>query len=85
MSDNAWFAQYGEVIKRKRDGTLWHVTGRYESVDGDSRKYELQDDYHTAQEHWHGVDVRDCFEKIDVVMPTPVKPKHRLDGRLYDD
>jgi hypothetical protein len=85
MSDEGWFAAHGEVLKRERDGTIWHVTERYESVDDETRKYRLEDHTHTLQEHWYGEDLRDCFERIDVIMPTLVKPKHRLDGRLYDD
>lgn len=84
-TDRDWWAEKDEVIRRERDGELFHVLGRFESADTDERKYELHDDTHTTREYWLAEDVRDCFKKTSVVVRHSRKPRQVLDGRLYED
>jgi hypothetical protein len=80
-----WYAQEGEVLRRKRDGELFHVTSRLEDIDNGDRRYEMWDDTHTTKDVWYVEDVRNGFEKTDVVVLHGHKPLQRLDGRLYDN
>lgn len=83
-SHRDWWSEKDEVLRRKRDGELFHVLGRLENVDTGTRKYELHDDTHTTSEYWAAEDVQECFEKTGAVVRYDKKPLHVLDGRLYD-
>lgn len=84
-TDRDWWAENNEVIRRERDGKLFHVLGRFENVDTGRRRYELHDDTHTTREYWAAEDVRDCFEQTSAVVLHSRKPRQVLDGRLYED
>ncbi|WP_435075940.1 hypothetical protein [Halococcus sp. AFM35] len=73
-----------EVIRHIKSGKLWHVTARLTNVDRDELRYEIQCDTHTERDLMYEEDVLSEFERIGVVVKSR-KPRHRLDGRLYDD
>ena len=82
MSD--FWLQGGEVIQRKNNGDLWHVCERLHNVDTGKNRYRVWDDTHTRDDYWMEEDIREVFVKTDVVVMHSRKPKHVLDGRLYD-
>lgn len=80
-----WWAEPGEVLVKTADYSLWVVSARLVDVDGGDNRYYLWDDTHTVDEFWYEVDLHDTFAKTGVKMLNSDKPKHRLDGRLYDE
>jgi hypothetical protein len=83
-AEDGWWAVEGEVLKRERDGQLFHVTSRLKDVDNGEKRYEMWDDTHTTKDVWYEADVHETFEKTDVVILHGHKPLQRLDGRLYE-
>lgn len=84
-TEREWWAENGEVLRRKKDGELYHVLGRLLDVDTGQQKYEIDDDTHTTKEYWYAEDVRDSFKKTGTVVLHGRKPILVLDGRLYEN
>ena len=84
MSEYSFWLEEGEVIQRKNNGDLWHVSRRLFDVDSGDRMYHVWDDTHTSDDYWHEDDARDVFERTDVIVQHSKKPKHVIDGRLYE-
>jgi hypothetical protein len=85
MSENGFWLEEGEVIEKCDNGSLWHVSERLFDVDNNRHKYRLWDDTHTRDEYWTQQDLQDCFKRCDVIVTHSIKPRQRLDGRLYDE
>lgn len=83
-TNKEWWAEPGEVLVKTDDMSLWVVSARLINVDGEDNRYYLWDDTHTTDSYWYEVDLHDAFEKTGVKMLHSHKPKHRLDGRMYD-
>jgi hypothetical protein len=60
--EHAWAEQH-EILLKKRNRELYHVTNVFVDADDKRIHYRLEDDTHTTEHYWVQEDLQACFLK----------------------